>query len=90
MYAHETEHQEVVIKYIPTNETVRGYIGMNFEPDECVYVFVKFKNVDYKLFWGPDEIELDFMKYCANHDVLNELGFIKITPDDTNFSLTYL
>lgn len=84
--------QNVILKCISTNEMVKGYIGFLWEEDDTTnaYVFVPYTGEPLSgkpFLWGPDRVELEFMKYATSYDVLNNLGIIRVTSNNDNYKI---
>lgn len=82
----------VYLKCIPTGETVLGKVGFLWEEDDTTnaYIFVSYTGEPLSkepLLWGPDRVELEFMKYATSYDVLNNLGIIRVTSNNDNYKI---
>ena len=84
--------QNVILKCVTTDETVEGKIGFIWKDDDNTnaYVFVPYTGEPLSgepFLWGPNQIELEFMKYATSYDVLNNLGIIRVTSNNDNYKI---
>ena len=84
--------QNVILKCVATDETVEGKMGFIWKDDDSTnaYIFVSYIGEPLSgepFLWGPNQIELEFMKYATSYDVLNNLGIIRVSNNNQNYKI---